>query len=69
MMPSSGALCMPLAILTIRQQREVIPRACGNPNKGNPFRGLSPVMGNYHARFLGEKGAVTPLTYPVWSRT
>ena len=22
-------------------------------------------MGNYHAGFLGGKGAVTPLTYPV----
>jgi len=23
-------------------------------------------MGNYHAGFLGGKGAVMPLTYPVW---
>ena len=23
------------------------------------------MMGNYHVRFLGGKGAVTPLTYPV----
>ena len=23
------------------------------------------MMGNYHVRFLGGKGVVTPLTYPV----
>jgi len=23
------------------------------------------MMGNYHVRFLGGKGAVMPLTYPV----
>jgi len=26
---------------------------------------LSRMMGNYHVRFLGGKGAVRPLTYPV----
>ena len=25
------------------------------------------MMGNYHVRFLGGKGVVTPLTYPVWN--
>ena len=26
------------------------------------------MMGNYHVRFLGGKGVVTPLTYPVYKR-
>jgi len=26
------------------------------------------MMGNYHVRFLGGKGVVTPLTYPVFRR-
>jgi hypothetical protein len=25
------------------------------------------MMGNYHVRFLGGKGAEKPLTYPVWA--
>jgi len=29
------------------------------------LKGLSRVMGNYHARFLGGKGAERPLLYPV----
>jgi hypothetical protein len=30
-----------------------------------PLECPSRVMGNYHARFLGGKGAERPLTYPV----
>jgi len=30
-----------------------------------PLGGLSRMSGNYHVRFLGGKGAVKPLTYPV----
>jgi hypothetical protein len=29
------------------------------------YKGLSRVMGNYHAQFLGGKGAVRLPTYPV----
>jgi hypothetical protein len=46
-----GALCMPVAILTIRQVREVNLQVCGNPHKGNLLRGLSRVRGNSQARF------------------
>jgi len=34
--------------------------------KGRPLKGLSRVMGNYHARFLGGKGVERPLLYPVF---
>jgi hypothetical protein len=30
-----------------------------------PLRGLSRVVGNRHARFLGELGAVMPSAYPA----
>ena len=30
-----------------------------------PYKCLSRMSGNYHVRFLGGKGAVKPLTYPV----
>jgi len=29
-----------------------------------PLKGLSCVMGNYHAQFLGGKGVERPLLYP-----
>jgi hypothetical protein len=37
----------------------------GVPDRVMPLEGLSRMMGNYHVRFLGEKGAATPLTYPA----
>ena len=34
--------------------------------RGWPLKGLSPVMGNYHAGFLGGLGAAMPPGYPVF---
>jgi len=30
-----------------------------------PLENLSRMMGNYHVRFLGDKGGVTRLSYPI----
>jgi len=34
--------------------------------QGWPLKGLSCVMGNYHAQFLGGLGAAMPPGYPVF---
>jgi hypothetical protein len=35
------------------------------PGWGGPLKGLSCVMGNHHAQFLGGSGAAMPPGYPV----
>jgi hypothetical protein len=60
----------PRGMVAFRQYRKVDEQYHAHQRvaqKGIPLGCLSPVMGNYHAGFLGGKGAVTPLTYPVHS--
>jgi hypothetical protein len=37
--------------------------------RGWPLKGLSRVMGNYHARFLGGLGLATAPGYPVFRKS
>jgi hypothetical protein len=37
--------------------------------RGWPLKGLSHVMGNYHARFLGGLGLATAPGYPVFRKS
>jgi hypothetical protein len=47
---------------------KAVRRTTGSPLcRGWPLKGLSRVMGNYHARFLGGLGAAMSPGYPVFS--
>ena len=60
-MAGNGASRMPYRIA----QKRCLFCCAGFPN-GNFLKGLSRMRGNSHVRFLGEKGAVMPLTYPIY---
>ena len=65
--------CEPCALhrngfwLSVRIAKAVRSWTTGSPhNRGWPSKGLSRVMGNYHARFLGGLGPAMAPGYPVY---
>jgi len=58
-----------VAVRVYRKVDRVNTSSAGGPTRAYLCGCLSGVTGNCHAPFLGGKGAVTPLTYPVGKYT
>ncbi len=60
----------PKGIVAVSQYRKVGVNftPAGDPTRDRLLGGLSRVMGNYHARFLGGLGLATAPGYPVHER-